>query len=222
MSTNGKTDIDGRFSLDPTFAEKIDLGVRKDGFALVRQRGLRLQDPPAEIAITLERGRRVKVSVVDTHARPVDTGNLSVMDPVSSSGWPSRPLGPGLFEVVDLPAHEVELRLYLSGKQYVQVHDPRVPEAVIEVPDHGRVVVAWSTDRTDRHVVTLVPEDADLGQLTSFESEKTSGEAVFESVLPGNWHVSLVTVYQAKPGEKVPQQSITVQPDSTVQVELRP
>jgi hypothetical protein len=221
-SVHTTTDAQGRFRFDPTFAETISLGVHKDGFALVRVRELRIPDPPADIEFTLEHGRRVRVSVVDALSRPVETGNLSVFDPTIQSGWPSRPLGPGLFEVVDLPSHDIELRLYLSGKQYEQRHDPHVAEARIEVPVHGRVIVAWSTDRPGEHVVQLVPADTTLGTLTSFESNKPSGEAVFEAVLPGDWSASLV---DARPREKAtatnaPPVPISVQPGATVRVEL--
>jgi hypothetical protein len=221
------TGADGRFQFEGLFAEEVELTVARRGFvsADLSQVPVLRNAPP--LHIRLEPGRNVRISVVDARGKRIDAGSISAWLPGEDRHWSSESRPDGLRLLLDVPALELEVRLQLAGKQFLQTLPAYADELVMSVPELGRLEVTCEPDPglpRERLSLLLRSLDEEIEQSVLLLPTRTA-PAEFEAVLPGTYDLSFFT-WEKKGSEAgfVPLRTpmrVQVAPGETTRVQLR-
>jgi hypothetical protein len=187
---------------------------------------------PTLLDIRLERGYDVQVEVVDARGKLVpevqicarlEAGGFVTADSKSDARH---------FVLPDLPAAPCTLRITAGGRIYERVCDPRVGTARVELPIMGHVAFTWSrtvaNESDSAYQIALRSSDPAAAPLEYFIGNKAEGAHTFEAVVPGDYTIAIETWSRGSSDDTpiftslmtpIP---VTVAPDQTVQVDLRP
>lgn len=140
----GTTDANGRFRIEGLYEEQVSLNVGHDEFvgALVEEVSVGQKD----VTLTLQKGNRVIVRVIDEDANPitgVQVWGRDLAEMIASRKSPAEELGSGLYLFTGLRHGEIGIEARLDGTKVAIRHDTAVSEANIVVPSLGSLIVEW-------------------------------------------------------------------------------
>lgn len=183
---------DGVFALTFAGTEAGRIAVSKRGFAPAL---LDLSDAPEpELRVVLSRGRDLAVRVVEASGRACEDAVVRVVLDGGLEVVAARD-DAGRHWLRDLPARPVLVSTELSNRVYSVEADASDRTLTIEVPDHGRVEVAWSLpddlpSRGSLRLVLQLPGGAG-GPLQVRQPKRAQREHVLPHVLPGEYELFL-------------------------------
>jgi hypothetical protein len=190
------TGSDGRFAFDGLREsdEGCTLEARLRGHATRRLEEVLLRAGPVLPDLVLERGRSLRVRVVDASGAPLSV-HLVCAEAPGGAQVCSRELEPGCELLEDLPPGRVKLYTQYGWRAYEQLSEPGDREVRFELPLHGSLeLLAPQTappgaDRELRARVTALDDSTVTGVLL-FNAE-SGGRTERLALLPGSYQVEL-------------------------------
>lgn len=198
------TDASGMASLEAVFAPELELECHHDDFAPVRRERV---VPGVPEHIVLEAGYEVTLRCVDSGGAPLpawlqdverrDGTRLDLeglpLDPPRADGSPAS----SAWKLEHLPGEPVVLRVEAGGREFALEHDARVPEARLELPAAGSLVVDWPLPlpaAATGQPVLVVRDDAgrELRHTLTPAQQEQKGGVTLGVVFPGQYAVRLV------------------------------
>ncbi len=183
----------GRFEVPLLSDGEYRLAVNKRGYLPLERE---LHVPAEEIELVLQKGLDLEVRVEDSHHRVIPGGSLRFVKLGAEHGpATSAPVAEGVFELAGLEDAPYELELQLVGASFRATVDPTVATHVFTLPVMGSVEAIWDLALDERSTgwlwLNLEPKNgACTGQYEGF-IESPAGSHFFETVLPGEYELSL-------------------------------
>jgi hypothetical protein len=159
----GTTDTQGRFVVTGWTDDLVDLIVRQPCHGLFVRWNLAVPPPGQPIRVTLPQDLTVSVRVVDWTGLDVPEGRLTARIgheriPGEEAVGSGRRDAHGCRVLTGLPPRPVTLVATVSGREFEQVHDPRLADhSTITLPGHGSITLSWRLplDRALEYTLTL-------------------------------------------------------------------
>ncbi|MBI4601044.1 MAG: carboxypeptidase regulatory-like domain-containing protein [Planctomycetes bacterium] len=236
MKGMGRTDAEGRFTLQSLPPGEYTLRVMARGYAGARVDGVRVGDrsAPPEARIELERGVTLRARVLDPEGRPVAQAMAFLRDAEGSLVLSSRPARSGpdgtlAVEGVRPGAYEVTVVHAAYAPARAAVDAASGEEPAIQLASGGSIAVEV-TDRRGRPVegafVELLDEKGEnvldaysfarIAGGPSPAATAADGKAVVGHAAPGKYRVAAATASARSREERV-----TVEEGKAVEVRLR-
>jgi hypothetical protein len=181
-------------------AEPCSLVAERRGYAPRRLEGIPLRADTRIPAFVLERGRSLRVTVVDASNAPLEVGQVAA----SASGMPfvrSSEIAEGVELFEDLPPAEVTLTIRHGWRVYTQSNAPGAEEARFVLPVHGTLELVapeaaprLSIGELCARVTAL--DDPDVQAVLAFDEER-GGRTGVVVLLPGAYRVDLLNRWRA-------------------------
>jgi hypothetical protein len=187
-----ESDEAGRFRFENVSATTFDANVRKWGYVHWFGQGISMP-PEGPFEFRLERGRSVRVHVIDEDGRPVEA-SVTASSPSAGEIRAARE-DDGIARLDDLASGPLTITAALGGRRYERAHSADEPECEIRVPNHGhvraRLPEGLTADAEPTLYVVLEPHDPDLPRRETWVAPGSQGELDLGPVLPGAYEAVL-------------------------------
>lgn len=203
-TTIALTDDQGRYRIADLYASQVNVTVSAKGFVSQLTKDLALVRN-ANRDIEMARGLCVQVKVVDDSGNPTDVQGLRATFEGGVGMERAVAVGPGQYELCQLPRGDVSLWIDVSGVQLVQRHNSATPTAVFVVPPCGEVHVRWDFGKVmEANACVYLRRPGDERTPIAFRrTEDRVGVCTFGTLLPGAYEVGVVSCEGGQEGRKV-------------------
>lgn len=223
-SCEAQTDGAGNFRVASLFVNHVNVEVKCAGYVTVRSEAANIGDR-RRIDVSLAPGKNLGVSVVDRTGRPMDPDQVwATFQKGKIESAPAARVGPGRYEIRDLPRGPVVVVLRIGGGRYELLHDMHLPDATFVLPDLGQIAVAWKLPNTlDLHeaYVCIKDKGARYPNVSRVELRVQLGKQVIEGLRPGVYEIGIERLGRGMAHEVlVEYKEAIVEPRSTTQVKF--
>ncbi len=190
-----RSELDGTYRVDFLDADRFDVTVQMRGYVTFESLDRATSD--GALDVVLERGRDVRVDVVDTKGSPIEAALLGArVEGVESWWWP-RNAPFSTFTLIDIPPGRIELSIVVGGARHTREFDGAVEFARVVLPEHGRLEITRALvpaiDKSSAHRAFRIAlrTTGGAGASQTADASEDDSSFTFENVQPGDYEVGL-------------------------------
>jgi hypothetical protein len=213
--TSAETDASGKFLISGVYDAVVDFSVQKKGYAPIVQHALSVPAEGLELDLTLNRGARITVRVVDAASAPIPKLDVTVqIGHLTVRGV--EEVTPGSYVLADLaPDAQATVRVIWAQRSWPR--DVRVKDGQVEtitMPKAGKILVDYSGIGEGPFWLALKGAGESTGQNAGNIPRVQAGSPRVHEIGPvvAGEYEAVLRNYDATTPEPAVPQSVTVRP----------